>query len=85
MLSINLFLLSKPDSKVAGKAPASVASKAPVSKTADKKVGGKKTSKPAADGDKKKRRKVRKETYASYIYKGELAVFSVVEARHLRL
>ncbi|KLO13535.1 histone H2B [Schizopora paradoxa] len=59
----------KPDSKVAGKAPASVASKAPASKTADKKVAGKKTSKPAVDGDKKKRKRVRKETYSSYIYK----------------
>ena len=26
---------------------------------------------PAADGDKKKRKRSRKETYSSYIYKGE--------------
>ncbi|KAH6906825.1 histone H2B [Coprinopsis sp. MPI-PUGE-AT-0042] len=52
----------------AGKAPASTASKAPA-KSADSKAA-KKTSKPApAEGDKKKRKKVRKETYSSYIYK----------------
>jgi histone H2B len=27
---------------------------------------------PAADGEKKKRKKARKETYSSYIYKGSL-------------
>jgi histone H2B len=54
----------------AGKAPASTASKAPA-KTTESKVA-KKTAKPAAsaDGEKKKRRKSRKETYSSYIYKG---------------
>ncbi|KAJ6495315.1 histone-fold-containing protein [Mycena sanguinolenta] len=60
----------------AGKAPASTASKAPAtaskapSKTTEKKAG-KKTSKAAApaDGEKKKRKKARKETYSSYIYK----------------
>ncbi|KAJ7640812.1 histone-fold-containing protein [Mycena polygramma] len=60
----------------AGKAPASTASKAPAtaskapSKTTEKKAG-KKTSKAAApaDGEKKKRKKSRKETYSSYIYK----------------
>ncbi|KAF9269655.1 histone-fold-containing protein [Marasmius fiardii PR-910] len=52
----------------AGKAPASTASKAPA-KTEGAKAA-KKTSKPApADGDKKKRKKTRKETYSSYIYK----------------
>ncbi|KAH6917853.1 histone H2B [Coprinopsis sp. MPI-PUGE-AT-0042] len=52
----------------AGKAPASTASKAPA-KSAESKAA-KKTSKPApAEGDKKKRKKVRKETYSSYIYK----------------
>ncbi|KAI0631345.1 histone-fold-containing protein [Trametes polyzona] len=57
----------------AGKAPASTASKAPAKTTSE---GGakaaKKTAKAsgaAADGDKKKRRKGRKETYSSYIYK----------------
>jgi histone H2B len=47
----------------AGKAPAG--GKAP----AEKKEAGKKTAAPA--GDKKKRTKTRKETYSSYIYKGE--------------
>ncbi|KAJ7282742.1 histone-fold-containing protein [Mycena rebaudengoi] len=64
----------KPNS-TAGKAPASttaskapVASKAPASKAA-KKTATKKAAAPAADGEKKKRRKTRKETYSSYIYK----------------
>ena len=58
----------------AGKAPASTASKAPAKTTADK--AAKKTAKKTApaDGDKKKKRKVRKETYSSYIYKGEFFV-----------
>lgn len=50
------------DKKPASKAPAT-ASKAP-----EKKDAGKKT---APSGDKKKRTKARKETYSSYIYKGE--------------
>jgi hypothetical protein len=45
-----------------GKAPAG---KAP----AEKKEAGKKTAAPS--GEKKKRTKSRKETYSSYIYKGE--------------
>ncbi|MBE3046405.1 hypothetical protein IMZ48_28510 [Candidatus Bathyarchaeota archaeon] len=53
----------KADKKPASKAPASTASKAP-----EKKDAGKKT---AATGEKKKRTKARKETYSSYIYKGE--------------
>ena len=55
----------------AGKAPASTASKAPAKATEGAKAA-KKTSKAAApaDGEKKKRKKVRKETYSSYIYKG---------------
>jgi len=59
----------------AGKAPASTgtASKAP-EKTTEGSKSAKKTSKTAAaaatgDDTKKKRRKVRKETYSSYIYK----------------
>ena len=48
-----------------GKAPAG---KAP----AEKKEAGKKTAAPS--GDKKKRTKSRKETYSSYIYKGEFAL-----------
>ncbi|KAF9021376.1 histone H2B [Hymenopellis radicata] len=52
----------------AGKAPASTASKAPAKTEGSK--AAKKTSKPvAADGEKKKRKKSRKETYSSYIYK----------------
>ena len=56
----------------AGKAPASTASKAPAKSTEGAKAA-KKTSKAAApaDGEKKKRKKIRKETYSSYIYKGE--------------
>jgi histone H2B len=46
-----------------GKAPAG--GKAPV----EKKEAGKKTAAPS--GEKKKRTKTRKETYSSYIYKGE--------------
>lgn len=55
----------------AGKAPASTASKAPA-KPAEGAKAAKKTSKASApaDGEKKKRKKVRKETYSSYIYKG---------------
>ncbi|EPQ52383.1 histone-fold-containing protein [Gloeophyllum trabeum ATCC 11539] len=55
----------------AGKAPASTAtaSKAPA-KTTEGSKAAKKTSKAAEGGEKdKKRRKVRKETYSSYIYK----------------
>ena len=47
-----------------GKAPAG---KAP----AEKKEAGKKTAAPS--GEKKKRTKTRKETYSSYIYKGEFS------------
>ncbi|CAK5268611.1 unnamed protein product [Mycena citricolor] len=59
----------KAPASTAGKAPAATASKAP-SKSTEKKAG-KKTSKVSApaDGEKKKRKKVRKETYSSYIYK----------------
>lgn len=54
----------------AGKAPASTASKAPAKSTEGAKAA-KKTAKPApVEGEKKKRKKVRKETYSSYIYKG---------------
>ncbi|THV01905.1 histone-fold-containing protein [Dendrothele bispora CBS 962.96] len=52
----------------AGKAPASTASKAPAKTEGSK--AAKKTSKPTTtDGEKKKRKKTRKETYSSYIYK----------------
>jgi hypothetical protein len=53
----------------AGKAPAG---KAP----AEKKEAGKKTA--AAAGDKKKRSKTRKETYSSYIYKGDFPLLAFV-------
>ena len=57
-----------------GKAPASgTASKAPA-KTTEKKAAKKTAKAPAASGEDKgkKRRKLRKETYSSYIYKGGL-------------
>ena len=64
---------AKPAS-TAGKAPASTASKAPAKTTSDSSKAAKKTSKVATSGGdgetKKKRRKGRKETYSSYIYKG---------------
>jgi len=56
----------------AGKAPASTASKAPAKPTEGAKGAKKTSSKPTAESggdEKKKRRKVRKETYSSYIYK----------------
>jgi len=52
-----------------GKAP--VGGKAP---SGDKKEAGKKTAAPS--GEKKKRTKTRKETYSSYIYKGEFLACS---------
>ncbi|GLB34910.1 putative histone H2b [Lyophyllum shimeji] len=52
----------------AGKAPASTASKAPA-KTEGAKAAKKTQAAAPGEGDKKKRRKVRKETYSSYIYK----------------
>ncbi|KAH7103879.1 histone-fold-containing protein [Auriculariales sp. MPI-PUGE-AT-0066] len=65
----------KPESTAtASKKPASTAGKAPAKSTTDakpkaaKKTASKKTA-PAADGEKKKRKKSRKETYSSYIYK----------------
>jgi histone H2B len=67
----------------AGKAPASTgtASKAPA-KTTEGSKAAKKTSKTAAaavagDETKKKRRKLRKETYSSYIYKGECSTITL--------
>jgi len=62
----------KPASAVASKAPASTAGKAPAKSTEGAKAA-KKTAKKAAptgaDGEKKKRKRTRKETYSSYIYK----------------
>ena len=57
----------------AGKAPASTASKAPAKTTSEGSKVAKKATKPAAgsgEDGKKRRRKSRKETYSSYIYKG---------------
>lgn len=56
-----------------GKAPAG---KAP----AEKKEAGKKTAAPS--GEKKKRTKTRKETYSSYIYKGEFEFASRAHFAH---
>ncbi|KAJ8462807.1 hypothetical protein ONZ45_g1676 [Pleurotus djamor] len=56
----------------AGKAPASTASKAPAkteTSKAAKKTASKSSAPAGADGEKKKRKKSRKETYSSYIYK----------------
>ena len=65
----------------AGKAPASTASKAPAKPAEGAKSAKKTSSKPAAEHteEKKKRRKVRKETYSSYIYKGESIFSDLVE------
>ncbi|GAA5996933.1 hypothetical protein JCM5350_003654 [Sporobolomyces pararoseus] len=53
------------------KKPASTGGKAPASKAPAGKAPAKKAVKkaPAADGEKKKKKRVRKETYSSYIYK----------------
>ncbi len=60
----------------AGKAPASTASKAPAkteTPKAAKKTASKSGGSAPVDGEKKKRKKARKETYSSYIYKGACA------------
>ncbi|KAJ3883507.1 histone-fold-containing protein [Lentinula edodes] len=57
----------------ASKAPASTAGKAPAktegSKAAKKTASKSQASSSGVDGEKKKRKKARKETYSSYIYK----------------
>ncbi|KAG2157171.1 histone-fold-containing protein [Suillus clintonianus] len=50
-------------------APASKAAKAPVSSAGQQKAARKAPSKEDGDSTKKKRKKARKETYSSYIYK----------------
>ena len=60
---------------LSGKAPAK---STPAESKAGKKTASKKTA-PAAEGDKKKRKKSRKETYSSYIYKGR----SLIDGRVL--
>ncbi|CCM02417.1 uncharacterized protein FIBRA_04515 [Fibroporia radiculosa] len=65
---ISKLMAPKPAS-TASKAPASTASKAPA-KSETSKAAKKTSAKPAGpEGEKKKRRKARKETYSSYIYK----------------
>ena len=62
--------------KAAEKKP-STGGKAPAGKApADKKEAGKKTA-AAPSGEKKKRGKTRKETYSSYIYKGNVSHWRV--------
>ncbi|KIY53277.1 histone-fold-containing protein [Fistulina hepatica ATCC 64428] len=53
----------------AAKAPASTASKAPAKPEGAKKTASKSKVTSGAEGEKKKRKKTRKETYSSYIYK----------------
>jgi histone H2B len=69
--------------KAAEKKP-STGGKAPAGKApAEKKEAGKKTA-TAASGEKKKRGKTRKETYSSYIYKGEFLVYRAKEKKRVR-
>ena len=73
VLYFPVFLSNMPakPASTAGKAPASTASKAPAKTTSETKA--KKATKTSTSTDtdgKKKRRKTRKETYSSYIYKG---------------
>ncbi|KII87719.1 hypothetical protein PLICRDRAFT_112060 [Plicaturopsis crispa FD-325 SS-3] len=61
----------KPASTTGGKAPSTTAASKSPAKTTDKaakKTSGAKKTAPV-DGDKKKRKKTRKETYSSYLYK----------------
>ncbi|KAG8983513.1 histone H2B [Tulasnella sp. 427] len=74
--SLQMAPASKAPASKGGDKPASTAGKAPIkstdSKVAKKTAAGKKTTASAAatgDSDKKKRKRVRKETYSSYIYK----------------
>ena len=82
-MEVDLKILWLEPASTAGKAPASTAgtaSKAPA-KTVDKaaKKATKKTAVPV-DGEKKKtRKKSRKETYSSYIYKGDKVCFLFTE------
>ena len=70
----------------AGKAPASTASKAPAkTEKAAKKTASKSAPSGGADGEKKKRKKTRKETYSSYIYKGVSILFIMLKNEGQRL
>ena len=66
-----LFIDVNQSASTAGKAPVSTASKVPVKSDASKTASKSKAS-GGADSEKKKRKKPRKETYSSYIYKGWL-------------
>jgi histone H2B len=68
--------------KAADKKPASKAPATASKSTTEKKDAGKKT---AASGDKKKRTKTRKETYSSYIYKGEFKISGNLSSRRVSL
>lgn len=71
----------KPSASTAGKAPVSTASKAPVKSDASKTASKSKAS-GGAEPDKKKRKKSRKETYSSYIYKGWSTRFIMYLSSH---
>jgi histone H2B len=60
-----------PKSTTAEKKPSSTAGKAPA-KAPESAAKTAKKAAPAADGEKKKKRTKRRETYTSYIYKGTL-------------
>ena len=66
-----IFTMAPKPASTAGKVPVSTASKAPAKSTEGVKATKKTREAAPADGEKKKRRKVRKETYSSYIYKGK--------------
>jgi len=77
MLELTTRSPSTQPNSVASKAPVSKAAKAPVSSVGQQRAARKAPSKE--DGDmKKKRKKARRETYSSYIYKG---VYSPVRFR----
>ena len=71
-VTISYTTMAPKPASTAGKAPASVASKAPA-KAVDT-AGKKKPVATPVEGEKKKRKKVRKETYSSYIYKGSFSL-----------
>lgn len=71
-LTTNIFIMVAAPPSTASKAPAKTPASAKATKKAAKTSGA-----PAPEGEKKKRRKVRKETYSSYIYKGMCLVFYI--------
>ncbi|KAI0670334.1 hypothetical protein C8Q78DRAFT_1079309 [Trametes maxima] len=66
---LNFSQMAPKPASSASKAPASTAQKAPVKAESKAKKTTSKSASSAADGDKKKRKKVRKETWSSYVYK----------------